>query len=361
MIVDLLRNDLGRIAEIGSVHVEKLFEVETFRTLHQMTSTITAKLKPGLGFPDIIANLFPCGSITGAPKIRAMEIIHELEGEKRGVYTGSIGYLAPTGDFSFNVAIRTAVIDSAGRGEIGIGGGIVADSVAEDEFAEAQLKLKFFTDPSDPVALIETILWERGKGFWLLPHHLDRLDHSARYFAINLPESAALQALETAAQNFEANRMRVRLLLHERDGLSISATPLPDNATPETFRFTIAPEPMDSKNIFLAHKTTRRSFYDEPRKAAVARHGVDEVVFLNERGELTEGSITSLFIERDGILLTPGLDAGLLPGTLRAQLLADGKAREATLTLDDLRAADAIFLGNGVRGLMVAHWLITEL
>lgn len=359
MIVDLLRNDLGRIADIGSVHVTDLFTVETYRSLHQMTSGITARQKPGLGPLDILRHLFPCGSITGAPKIRAMEIIHELEAAPRGVYTGALGYFAPGGDFVLNVAIRTAIVDRAGRGEIGIGGGIVADSDVRAEYDEALLKLKFLTDPAEPVALIETLLWEAGTGFTLLPRHLARLAESARYFAIPLAETNVVAALGAAASGFTAPRMRVRLLLHEHDGLSVTAAELP-LAAAKAFRFRIADERQDSENPLLYHKTTRRAFHDEPRKRAAERFAVDEVVFLNERGELTEGSITSLFVERDGVLLTPALGCGLLPGTLRAELLATGRAREAILTPDDLRHADAVFLGNGVRGLMSAVWDDTD-
>lgn len=353
MIVDLLRNDLGRIAEIGSVTVTDLFSVETFASLHQMTSGITARLLPDLSFPNIIAGLFPCGSITGAPKIRAMEIIADLETGPRGLYTGAIGYRAPNRDFCFNVAIRTATINQHGEGIIGAGGGIVADSQAEAEYAEAGLKLKFFTDPHQPLGLIETLLWEPGKGYWLLERHVQRLEQSARYFG--LVPGDALAALRAAETGFGATPMRVRLLLDAVSGLSVTAVPLPPTSLP--FRFTLAATALDSTNPLLFHKTTRRDVYDLPRQQAAAEHGVDEVVFTNQRGELTEGSITSLFVERDGILLTPPLTAGLLPGVLRAELLATGRAREAVLTPADLAAAEAIFLGNSVRGLLPAQWV----
>ena len=357
MIVDLLRNDLGRIASIGSVKVTDLFTVETYRTLHTMTSGIVAQLRGGLGPTDILANLFPCGSITGAPKLRAMEIIDAVETGPRGVYTGSIGYIAPDGDLTFNVAIRTAVIDRAGHGEIGIGGGIVADSIVDDEYQEALLKMAFFSDPSQPVCLIETMLWEPGKEFYLLDRHLRRLEASARYFRLPLEPSKLSGMLDDLARTFTAP-MRVRLTLHETDGLAVTAVPLPPN--PAVFRFTIAPERLQSTSLWLAHKTTNRAFYDEPRQRAHADLGVDEVVFLNENNELTEGSITNLFIERDGRLLTPPLAAGLLPGTLRAELIDTGKAVEQRLTLADLQTAGAIWLGNSVRGLMRAEWIKTQ-
>jgi para-aminobenzoate synthetase/4-amino-4-deoxychorismate lyase len=354
MIVDLLRNDLGRIAEIGSVKVTDLYTVETYRTLHTMTSGITARRRSDVTTITLLENLFPCGSITGAPKLRAMEIINDVEAGPRGVYTGSIGHFAPDGDLTLNVAIRTAVIGTDGNGEIGIGGGIVADSVAEDEYREALLKMAFFTEPVEEVTLIETLLWERATGYSLLDRHLDRLGASARYF--NLPENRQQTAsmLVQAATSFPADAMRVRLTL-DAAGPAITAVPLPPN--PPAFRFAIAPERLDSQSLWLRHKTTNRAFYDEPRQRANAALGVDEVIFLNEKNELTEGSITNLFIERKGILLTPPLSSGLLPGTLRAELIATGRAEEQVLTLADLQSTGAIWLGNSVRGLLRAIWV----
>ena len=353
MIVDLLRNDLGRIAEIGTVEVTDLFTVETYSTLHTMTSGITARKLAGLTIADVLENLFPCGSITGAPKLRAMEIIQAVEAGPRGLYTGSIGYIAPNGDFRFNVAIRTAVIDATGRGEIGIGGGIVADSTAEAEYQEALLKLKFLSDPAQPVTLIETFKWTPESGYALLDRHLDRLLDSAAYFALPVSRQDATDYLDAQSQGW-TGPMRVRLTLSEA-GLDLTAVALPPN--PAKFRFAIASERLDSASIWLAHKTTNRAFYDAPRQRAHDRHALNEVVFLNERDELTEGSFTTLFIEKDGILLTPALSSGLLPGTLRADLIAFGKAKERVLTLADLAQADAVWLGNSVRGLIRAEWV----
>ncbi|HWV22414.1 MAG TPA: aminodeoxychorismate synthase component I [Devosia sp.] len=356
MIVDLLRNDLGRIAEIGSVKVTDLFTVETYSTLHTMTSGISARRRPDVTMLEILENLFPCGSITGAPKLRAMEIIREVEAKPRGLYTGSIGYIAPNGDFCFNVAIRTAVIDAAGNGTIGIGGGIVADSEAQSEYAEALLKLRFLSDPAPPVTLIETLKWSPEEGFVLLGRHLARLLASAAYFGLPADGAEVTTRLMTESENWTAP-MRVRLTLAET-GIAVTAAPLPPN--PERFRFVLAAEPLMSTSVWLAHKTTNRGFYDAPRIKAHDAFGVDEIVFLNERGELTEGSITNLFIRRGDKLLTPALSSGLLPGTLRAELLEAGKAEEAILTLADLRSADAIFLGNSVRGLLRAEFLQPE-
>ncbi len=353
MIVDLLRNDLGRIAQIGSVRVTDLFTVETYRSLHTMTSGIEARKRPGLGMVDLLENLFPCGSIIGAPKLRAMEIIHEVEKGPRGLYTGSIGYIAPNGDLAFNVAIRTAVIDAEGRGEIGIGGGIVSDSVAADEYEEALLKLKFLSDPAPPVTLIETFRWTPEDGYALHHRHLERLIDSASYFALPASRDGVAVFLAEKARDWTAP-MRVRLTLSDA-GLGLTAVPLPP--TPEHFRFAIATEILDSASVWLAHKTTNRAFYDQPRQRAHDAAGLDELVFSNERGELTEGSFTNLFVQRGGTLVTPPLSSGLLPGTLRAELIATGKAQERVLTLADLHAAEAIFLGNSVRGLVPAQWV----
>ena len=356
MIVDLLRNDLGRIAQTGSVRVTDLFTVETYRSLHTMTSGIEARKKPGIDILDVLENLFPCGSVTGAPKLRAMEIIHDVEAEPRGLYTGSVGYIDPSGDFAFNVAIRTAVIDATGQGIIGIGGGIVADSTAEDEYAEALLKLKFLSDPAPPATLIETFKWTPDEGYVLLDRHLDRLLDSAAYFALPVTRQAVVAFLAERSSTW-TGAMRVRLTLSET-GFDLTSVPLPPS--PETFRFAIHPEPLSSSSVWLAHKTTNRAFYDGPRQRAHDERGLDELVFLNERGELTEGSFTNLFVERDGALLTPPLASGLLPGTLRAELIAEGKAVERVLTLADLKSAEAIWLGNSVRGLIRAQWVDRE-
>lgn len=354
MIVDLLRNDLGRIAQIGSVKVTDLFSVETYPSLHTLTSGIVAQRRDGVGLVETLSQLFPCGSVTGAPKLRAMEIIAELEDGPRGVYTGSIGHIAPNGDFSFSVAIRTAVIDKAGHGRIGVGGGVVADSEARSEYQEALLKLSFLADPTPPVTLIETYRWTPGEGYALADRHLERLLTSARYFGLAADAAAIESVLNEAARDW-TGPMRVRLTLG-RDGPALTAVPLPPS--PERFRFLLASEPLESASVWVAHKTTNRAFYDQPRALAHETHGVDEVVFRNERGELTEGSFTNLFVTLDGRLVTPPLSSGLLPGTLRAELLATGKAEERVLTLADLGRAEAIWLGNSVRGLIPADLVI---
>jgi para-aminobenzoate synthetase/4-amino-4-deoxychorismate lyase len=357
MIVDLMRNDLGRIAEIGSVSVTDLFTVETFRTLHQMTSGVRATLKVGVGLGDLLRAIFPPGSVTGAPKIRAMELIRAYETEPRGVYCGAIGHLTPTGRSLFNVAIRTAVIFRDSTGEMGIGSGVVFDSEGGKEYAECLLKMKFLTDPPRSFELIETLLYVPGEGYWLLERHLARLEASARYFAFRCDVDEVRLALAREAEGRPGERLRVRLLLAEDGRTTVTSTSLAAPKADAVMRFVLSDTRLDSADPFLFHKTTRRELYDREWRHASETMGADEVLYLNERGELAEGSRTSIFVERGGSLMTPPLSSGLLPGVLRAELLAQGKAVEAVLGLDDLETADAVYLGNSVRGLVRAERL----
>ena len=356
MIVDLLRNDLGRVARIGSVEVTDLFTVETYRSVHQMTSGITAELRSDMGLKDMLRALFPCGSVTGAPKVRAMEIIRELEGEPRGIYTGAIGHIAPSGDAQFNVAIRTVVLDGR-AGEMGIGSGIVADSKAESEFDECLLKANFLTKLDPPFELIETIRFEKAQGFHLLERHLARLQASAAHFGYPFSREAVLAALDAEAARVEAPVAHVRLLLAEDGTITVTsgAITLPTKAT--VWRFAISDRRLDETDPFFYHKTTRRQFFEQEMERQKELTGCDEVVFLNSKGELTEGTRTNLFVELDGRLFTPALACGLLPGTLREELLdlPRAAASEAILTPQDLLAADRIYLGNSVRGLIRAE------
>ena len=354
MIVDLMRNDIGRISDIGSVEVTDLFTVETYKTLHQLTSGVRARLHEGVGIGELMRAIFPPGSVIGAPKIRAQELIRELESEPRGVYCGSIGYISPTGQSLFNVAIRTAVVFRNGDGEMGIGSGVVFDSQGPKEYEECLLKMKFLTDPVKRFDLIETLLYDPAEGgFVLLERHIERLATSARYFAFVYDDELVRRSLAAAVEG-KSGRQRVRLLLSEDGKVTVTTTQLPPADASAVMRFALSSSQVDSADLFLFHKTTRRELYDRERQEYAERLGTDEVIYTNERGELTEGSFTTLFIERDGVLLTPQLEAGLLPGTLRAELLAGGRAREAVLTLADLDSADAIYLGNSVRGLLRA-------
>lgn len=356
MIVDLMRNDIARITQVGSVKVPDLFSVETYPTLYQMTSGVEGILNDNTRFSDIIKSLFPAGSITGAPKIRAMELIHDLEKSERGIYCGSIGYVSPNQDMSFNVAIRTAVVQADGSGEIGIGSGIVADSDADKEYQEAILKMKFLDDVMDDFQIFETMLFEGATGIWLLEHHMERMKKSAAYFQFPFNEEEAQKLLIRETIGHENTRLRVRLVLDRMGSLSLTKAALPaaTGKPPAHVQFIISPTRLNSEDLFLQHKTTRRALYDEEFEFYNKTLNVDEVVYLNEHGYLCEGSRTNIFLEIDGQLVTPPLLSGLLPGTLRAHLLATGKAKEAPLPLSALDKASAIYLGNSVRDLQPA-------
>lgn len=357
MIVDLMRNDLGRMAETGSVSVTDLFTVETFRTLHQMTSGVKATLQDGVGLAELWQAIFPPGSVIGAPKIRAMELIADYETEPRGVYCGAIGHFTPQGQALFNVAIRSPVIFRDGRGEMGIGSGVVYDSAGEKEYAECLLKMKFLTDPPRSFELIETLLYEPGEGFWLLDRHMQRLCASAKYFNFAFDQRRVSAGLENGIRGRETDRMRVRLLLSENGDVSVTPAVIGPKDPQAIMRYVVSPTRLDSHDAFLFHKTTRREVYDGEWAHYHDTLGSDEVLYLNERGEVAEGSRTNIFVERDGALLTPALSGGLLPGVLRAELLASGRVREAVLVLEDLNTSDAVYLGNSVRGLVRAEQL----
>jgi para-aminobenzoate synthetase/4-amino-4-deoxychorismate lyase len=347
MIVDLLRNDLGRICRSGSVQVEDLFSIERYRTLLQMTSTVSGEPRPNLTFYEIFRALFPSGSITGAPKLRTMQIIRELERHPRGIYTGAIGHIAPSGDATFNVAIRTLVLRN-GTAHMGVGGGIVADSDPASEYRECQLKAAFLTRSHADFQLIETMLFD-GATMPMLPLHLDRLAASAAYFDFAFDRAAIESRIAALTASLPHERHSIRLLLEPTGEITLTHAALPDD--PPTLSVCISPYRTSSADTFLHHKTTQRDLYNSELAKARAE-GFDEVLFLNERSELTEGAISTLFVRIHGQLLTPPLSAGALPGVLRRHILAtDPTAQERTLTLADLSAADAIYLGNSLRGL----------
>lgn len=346
MIVDLVRNDMGRIAETGSVRVPELFRLETYPSFHTLVSVVRAQLRNETRLADIVKALFPCGSITGAPKIRAMEIISELETEPRDVYCGSIGYFAPDGAASLNVAIRTITIKN-GTGVLGLGGAVVQDSDPGAEYEECLLKAQFFERSRKPLILIETLRYSHG--FVDLDRHLSRMANSARAFSLPFNEDAARDTLATAVGG--EPDLRVRLTLDETGNFAATAEPLLPN--PGSWKFVISRECVDSSDPLLRHKTGWRQLYDR-ESARVKRDGLDEVIFRNERGELTEGSRTSLFIRRNGRLATPPLSSGLLNGVLRSKLLESGACAEELLHPRDLDDAPEIFLGSSLRGLIPA-------
>ena len=346
MIVDLLRNDLGRVAVPGSVRVDRLFEIESYPTVHQLVSSIRAKA-PGRRMPEIVRALFPCGSITGAPKLRAMQIIGALETAPRGIYTGAIGCLMPDDDFTLNVAIRTLDLEAGGRARLGVGSGIVADSVPADEYRECLLKGEFATGLPAPFSLIETLRLENG-ALPRLAGHLARLADSARRLGFRYPAYEISAALQARAAENPLGVFRLRLLLAPSGSVSTTVQPLVPLG--DDRRITLADGRLDSADWGLRFKTTRRARYDEALRRLPPE--VFDSVFLNERDELCEGARSNLFLLIEGRLLTPAVDCGLLPGVLRAELLASGRAAEAVLGLDDLRRAEAIYAGNALHGLI---------
>jgi para-aminobenzoate synthetase/4-amino-4-deoxychorismate lyase len=345
MIVDLLRNDLGRLCEFGSVRVDQLCAVERYETLFQMTSQISGTLRSGVRPRDLFASLFPCGSITGAPKHRTMQIIHELERGPRGVYTGAIGFFSPQREAVFSVPIRTVVLEGQ-SGTMGVGSGIVIDSQADDEFRESLLKSEFLTQREESFQLIESLLWQDG--YPLLALHLERLESSARYFGFAFERSAILSALDATARQLSGARSKVRLLLDRTGAISVTHSLVAESKGPGKIK--ISDLRVASTDRFLRHKTTRRRLYEQQYEQA-RREGFDEVLFRNEHGELTEGAISNLFIEKDGQWLSPPLSCGLLPGVYRRHLLETlPHATERVLRMEDLASADAIYLCNAVRG-----------
>ncbi|MHB9110206.1 MAG: aminodeoxychorismate synthase component I [Armatimonadota bacterium] len=351
MIVDMIRNDLGRIARTGTVKVRSLFDIERYPTLLQLTSTVAAET--AVPVSEVFRALFPCASITGAPKVRTMEIIAELEDSPRGVYTGCIGWWAPGRQAQFNVAIRTVHVDrEAGRVEYGVGGGIVWDSVDRDEYRECEVKACVLYAESPEFRLLETLLWIPGRGYFLLDRHLRRLADSGRYFGFRVDVEEIRMRLEAAAAELTAQRHRVRLLVDEEGGAQIETYPLSRAFPREPWKVALASTPVDPRDRFLYHKTTHRAVYD----AARAEHpGCDDVILYNERGEVTESALANIIVRFGNDLITPPVECGLLAGTYRAHLLDRGCLREGIITLDDLHRADAVYLINSVRRWIPAH------
>jgi para-aminobenzoate synthetase/4-amino-4-deoxychorismate lyase len=354
MILDLLRNDLGRLCRMGSVRPADSFSIERYPTLLQMTSTVTGELRPSLRPYNIFRALFPCGSITGAPKLRTMQILRELEPAPRAIGTGAIGLLSPNGDAIFSVAIRTLTLSPHGELALRVGGGIVADSDPQAEFRECQLKTSFLTRSTPTFQLIETTLCDQNR-IALLPLHLNRLAASADYFDFACDRSRITVQIEKEIAALPSTPHRIRLLLSASGEISFAATPHTPGDSARPIRVLLAATRTQSTDPFLRHKTTHRALY-ESELARARTAGFDEVLFQNESGELTEGCISNLFIRIGDELLTPPLAAGVLPGVLRAHILAtDASAREQTLTLHDLARASAVYLGNALRGLRPAQ------
>jgi para-aminobenzoate synthetase/4-amino-4-deoxychorismate lyase len=347
MIVDLMRNDLGRVAETSSVRVGKLFAIERLPSLLQMSTEITATLRSDVTLYKLFASLFPSGSIVGAPKVRTMQLIQELEARPRGVYTGSIGYFAPTGESAFSVAIRTAVL----QGEnlyMGVGAGITYDSVAREEYEECKLKAEFLKDNS--FSLIESMRCEAGKCV-LLPLHLERLQASADYFGFRLPRAELIAAIESAVrESSDRAAAKLRLELRRDGSWTLSQLEVLEKE-PDISRAMLWPEPVQSDDCFLRHKTTRRALYNHAAQVSRERGCVD-AIFQNERGVVTEGAISNIVIKHGDCWRTPPVDAGLLPGVYRTSLLKKmPEIQIVEFSVEQLLSADEVWLTNAVRGM----------
>ena len=349
MIVDMVRNDFGRICQPGSIYVDPLFQVDTYQTLHQMISKVHGTLSEDTSLFTILSGTFPASSITGAPKIRAMEVIEELECSPRNVYTGSMGCFMPNGDFCLNVAIRT-LICSSDKTELGIGSGIVADSTSHSEWNECLLKSEFASHKPVSFQILETFLYTSENGLELRELHLERAKRSQEYFGRLYSEVTVSESLTSALSDLSCKQARVRLLI-DKDG----------NATTEyseikqlgwfknQLSICVSDHAVDSNDIFLYHKTTNRQFYNDGFAEAV-NHDFDEVIFVNERQEVTEGAISNIFALIKGRWFTPPISSGLLAGTWRESTLKTLNAMEKVLTIQDLTDADQVIIGNSVRG-----------
>ncbi len=345
MIVDMVRNDLGRLTPAGAVHTRSLFDTQRLPTLWQMTSTVEAQTAAGL--PEIFSALFPCASITGAPKVRTTQIIQELETGPRGIYTGALGFAGPQNVAQFNVAIRTLFLDHpTGQAEYGIGSGVVWDSEPVREYEECLSKSMILGGNPGPFALLSTLAWRSTSGYALLDRHLARVGRAALYFGFPFDETRVRQVLLEAAGNFREPAQRVRLTVSPDGTPGVETAPLPPPSD-RPWRVAWAPESVDTSDPFLYFKTTRRAVYTRARDA---QPGVDDVLLWNNRHEATESTMANLAVQRGDVWITPPVACGLLDGVLRAELLACGDLREDVLTIDDVRRAPALALLNSVRG-----------
>ena len=362
MILDLLRNDLGRVSVFGSVKVDEYLKVKTYPTLHQMVSTVSGRLKK-TDLYSIFQSLFPCGSVTGAPKIRTMEIIRELEKKPRGVYTGAVGLIHPSCDFIFNVAIRTVYLQRQEKdytGELGIGSGIVWDSEEDAEYEETWLKAKFLTNPIPHFYLIETFTIPSDEETLRL--HFERVRNSVFYFNFPfkfkdfsdfldfLEKKSGLSPLHPGSE-----KKRVRLIFRPEGSISLEVYPFEPWGDPIRVAFKRRKTPT---NLFHFHKTSLREEYDKEKRWAL-EHGFTEVIFYNDEGEILEGTISNFFAERGGTFYTPPLELGILPGVLRKKLIDSKLSKEWKIKLSHLKEFDSLYIGNSSRGLgKIKEWVI---
>lgn len=348
MIVDMVRNDMGRIADLGSVRVSGLFEVEQYPTVWQMTSTV--RCETGGGLVEIFRALFPPASITGAPKRRTMQIIEAIEDTPRRIYTGSVGFITPERRAQFNVAIRTVLIDRRDNSaEYGVGGGIVWDSDVTTELRECRTKARVLTHQPPEFSLLETMLWTPANGLFLLRRHLARLRDSARYFAFAVDFDLLRRVLDQSTASLPLQPHRVRLTVSHEGVPAVEVQALAPH--PRTVQVGLARNAVDSSNPFLYHKTTHREVY---ARAMSECPSFDDLLLWNADGEVTESCVANIIFERDGEWLTPPVRCGLLPGTYRSLLLEQGNVKEGVLRVEELAGCPRIWLVNSVRGMCKA-------
>ncbi len=346
MIVDMIRNDFGRIAEVGTVKVSKLFSIEKYPTVWQMTSTVEAETNAGM--TDILKALFPCASITGAPKAYTMKIISELENTPRGIYTGSIGFITPERRAQFNVAIRTVVIDkTSNKAEYGVGGGIVWDSTDKGEYDECRIKTKVLTERQPEFSLLESMLWTPGEGYFLLDYHLMRLSNSADYFDFDIDIKQVELCLRKKICDYPAKPQKIRLLVSQNGNLICQHDDIVGSIGDNTvIRVVLADKPINVSNPFLYHKTTNREIYNTFKEKFT---GYDNVLLWNDKKEITELCTANIVVKMKSELYTPPVECGLLAGTFRKYLLEQGTIIEKIIYIDDLKQAEELFLINSVR------------
>lgn len=359
MITDMVRNDFGRVCMPGTIRVDPLFQVDTYRTVHQMISTVHGELAPDMKLTDIMKAAFPAASITGAPKIKAMELISAAETSPRKAYTGNIGSIFPNGDFCFNVAIRTMIFQ-AGTIELGIGGGIVTDSKTMSEWEEAILKSRFSSSQPEDFKILETMIYKPDTGIVLYDEHLQRARGSQLYFGRKWNEESIRQALSSITQKHSASTLRIRMTLDINGKPEISFAKLKSARWAQNpIKLKLSNVKTNSSDLMLYHKTTCRKLYDDAFLQAIDE-GYDEVIFCNERGEVTEGAITNIFLRFGKQWITPPLSCGLLPGSMRALMIDKLNANEEIIYLEQLCTADELMVCNSVRGLANAELHISR-
>ena len=347
MIVDLIRNDFGRICRYGSIEVPELFTIEKYESLFQMVSQVRGKLRKKIKHFDIIQNIFPCGSVTGAPKIRTMEIINEIENNKRGIYTGSIGLIKPE-EFKMSVAIRTITINKqTGDGIMGLGSGIVWDSNPKSEYEEVLLKSKFLTEPLDYFEIFETMRYENGQ-IKFIDDHIERMKSAAEYFLFKFNEKKIRKQIDKSIAELDKQKIKkIRLSLAKWGEIRVDVSDIAKPA--KDILVIISQNKINSTDKFRYFKTTNRKLYDDEYKHFSSK-GFFDVLYLNKKDEIAEGSRTNIFFRKGANWFTPAIESGLLPGVYRKYFIeTHPDISEKNIRIEDLINADELLLTNALR------------